>query len=80
MRMRKQLKHTLALYGSKYLKSMGKLQKDHDILLKFYNFPAEHWQHIRTSIQIESTLATVRLRKSKSRNCGSRDKVLAMIF
>lgn len=72
--------HTLKLYGSKYPKSMEKLQKDHDEMLNFYNFPSEHWQHIRTSNPIESTFATVRLRTSKSRNCGSRDTVLAMIF
>ena len=73
-------KHTVELYGSKYPKAMEKLTKDKDVLLNFYSFPAEHWQHIRTSNPIESTFATVRLRTSKCRNSGSRDTVLAMVF
>ncbi len=46
----------------------------------FYDFPAEHWAHIRTTNPIESTFATVRLRTSKTRGCVSRDTILAMVF
>lgn len=49
-------------------------------LLAFYDFPAEHWILIRTINPIESAFATVRLRTKKSRNCGSRDSTLAMVF
>lgn len=49
-------------------------------MLAFYDFPAEHWVHIRTSNPIESTFATVRLRTKRSRSCGSRDTTLAMVF
>lgn len=71
---------TVLLHSAKYPKAMEKLRKDRDVLLNFYDFPAEHWQHIRTSNPIESTFATVRLRTNKCRNCGSRDTVLAMVF
>ena len=56
------------------------LSKDREELLAFYDFPAEHWIHIRTTNPIESAFATVRLRTKKSRNCGSRDSTLAMVF
>jgi HAMP domain-containing protein len=56
------------------------LRKDRDTLLTFYDFPAEHWQHIRTTNPIESTFATVRLRTSKTRGCVSRAGLLAMTF
>jgi len=59
---------------------MEKLTKDREVLLSFYDFPAEHWQHIRTNNPIESAFATVRLRTSKCRNCGSRNTVLSMVF
>ena len=49
-------------------------------MLAFYEFPAEHWQHIRTTNPIESAFATVRLRTKKSKNCGSRDTTLAMVY
>ena len=67
-------------FGAKYPQAMGCLEKDRDELLAFYDFPAEHWVHIRTTNPIESTFATVRLRTKKARNCGSRDTTLAMVY
>jgi putative transposase len=72
--------NTLELFSAKYPKAMECLIKDREDLLAFYDFPAEHWIHIRTTNPIESTFATVRLRTKKSRNCGSRDSTLAMVF
>jgi len=72
--------NTLELFTPKYPKAMECLSKDREELLAFYDFPAEHWIHIRTTNPIESAFATVRLRTKKSRNCGSRDSTLAMIF
>ena len=71
---------TLKRFGAKYPKAMECLRKDREALLAFYDFPAEHWVHIRTTNPIESTFATVRLRTRRSRNCGSRDTTLAMVF
>lgn len=56
------------------------LAKDKEEMLAFYDFPAEHWSHIRTTNPIESTFATVRLRTKRTRNCGSRETTLAMVF
>jgi len=70
----------LAKYGSKYDKAVSCLAKDREALLTFYDFPAEHWKHIRTSNPIESTFATVRLRTSKTKGCLSRQTALAMVF
>jgi putative transposase len=56
------------------------LEKDREALLTFYDFPAEHWGHLRTSNPIESTFATVRLRTNKTRNCVSRESIFAMVF
>ena len=56
------------------------LEKDRETLLAFYDFPAAHWQHIRTSNPIESTFATVRLRANKTRGCVSRQTILSMVF
>jgi len=56
------------------------LIKDQDSLLTFYDFPAAHWQHIRTTNPIESVSATVRLRTTKTKNCGSRKTTLAMAW
>ncbi len=72
--------NTLELFTPKYPKAMECLNKDREELLAFYDFPAEHWIHIRTTNPIESAFATVRLRTKKSRNCGSRDSTLAMVF
>lgn len=67
-------------YGAKYPNAMECLRKDRDELLAFYDFPAEHWIHIRTTNPIESTFSSIRLRTAKTRNCGSRETTLAMIF
>jgi transposase-like protein len=56
------------------------LVKDRDVLLTFYDFPATHWQHIRTSNPIESTFATIRLRADKTRNCVSAKSALALVY
>ena len=67
-------------YESKYPKATECLQKDKEELLAFYDFPAEHWAHIRTSNPIESTFATVRHRTYKSKGCFSRITILTMVF
>ena len=59
-------------YGVKYDKAVAKLVKDRDVLLTFYDFPAEHWKHIRTTNPIESTFATVRHRTKRTKGCLSR--------
>ena len=72
--------HFLSTYEAKYAKAAECLAKDRDTLLTFYDFPAEHWMHIRTTNPIESTFATVRLRTAKTRGCVSRAGILAMVF
>lgn len=67
-------------YKGKYPKAVEKIEKDRDSLLAFYSFPAEHWQHIRTTNPIESTFATVRHRTSRTRNCVSRATFLGLAF
>ncbi|MCK5783887.1 MAG: IS256 family transposase [Desulfobacterales bacterium] len=67
-------------YEAKYPKAAKCLEKDRDALLTFYDFPAEHWRHIRTSNPIESTFATVRLRTAKVRGCFSATTVMTMAF
>lgn len=67
-------------YQVKYPKAVECLTKDRDVLLTFYDFPAEHWAHLRTTNPIESTFATVRLRTAKVRGCFSRETVLTMVF
>jgi transposase-like protein len=67
-------------FSPKYPKAMDCLAKDKDSLLVFYDYPAENWQHIRTTNPIESVFATVRLRTTKTKNCGSRTTTLAMAF
>lgn len=67
-------------YEVKYPKASACLSKDREALLTFYDFPALHWQHIRTTNPIESTFATVRLRTNKTRGCVSRGGILAMVF
>lgn len=76
----KALDNTLACFDAKYPKAMECLRKDREELLAFYDFPAEHWMHIRTTNPIESTFATVRLRAKRSRNCGSRETTLTMVY
>jgi transposase-like protein len=70
----------LAAYEPKYPKAAEGLAKDKKALLAFYDFPAEHWHHIRTTNPIESTFATVRLRTAKTRGCVSRTSILSMVF
>ncbi|MBY4638694.1 IS256 family transposase [Gluconacetobacter entanii] len=67
-------------YGAKWDKAVAKLVKDRDALLTFYDYPAEHWKHIRTSNPIESTFATVRHRTKRTKGCLSRKTGLAMAF
>ena len=67
-------------YGAKYDKAVECLTKDRDRLLTFYDFPAEHWKHVRSTNPIESTFATVRLRTTKTKGCLSRKTTLAMVF
>ena len=68
------------VYEPKYPKAAQCLAKDRDSLLSFYDFPAQHWHHIRTSNPIESTFASVRLRTAKTRGCGSRASILSTVF
>lgn len=70
----------IQIYQDKYPKAVECLEKDRDALLAFYDFPAAHWQHIRTTNPIESTFATVRLRTAKTRGCVSRSTILTMVF
>ena len=70
----------LSLYEAKYPKACECLRKDKGRLFNFYDFPAEHWQHIRTTNPIESTFATVRHRSEQTKGCGSRKAVLSMVF
>src|SRR5690606_38227180 len=70
----------VATYEAKYPKAVECLQKDRDVLLAFYDFPAEHWIHIRTTNPIESTFATVRLRHRRTKGNGTRRACLTMVF
>ena len=70
----------IELYEAKYPKATACLIKDRAELLTFYDFPAQHWAHLRTTNPIESTFATVRLRTAKVRGCFSRETVLTMTF
>ena len=70
----------IQIYGIKYPKAAKCLEKDRDVLLTFYDFPAEHWRHIRTTNPIESTFSTVRLRTAKVRGCFSPVTVITMAF
>ena len=70
----------LETYKAKYPKAADCLAKDREVLLTFYDFPAEHWSHIRTTNPIESTFASVRLRTGKTKGSGSRVACLAMVF
>ena len=67
-------------FNGKYSAATTCLEKDRDALLAFYDFPAEHWIHLRTSNPIESTFASVRLRTAKTKGCGSRAACLSMVF
>ena len=76
----KALDFFIEAYGTKYDKAVNRLAKDRERLLSFYDFPAQHWKHIRTTNPIESTFATVRLRTVKTKGCLSRKTALAMAF
>ncbi len=76
----KAFNYLLSAYAAKYPKAAECLEKDRDVLLAFYDFPAEHWVHIRTTNPIESTFATVRHRTVKTRGCVSRESMLSMVF
>jgi putative transposase len=67
-------------YEAKYPKATLCLQKDHAELMAFYDFPAKHWQSLRTSNPIESTFGTIRHRTKRSKGCLSRDGMLHMMF
>jgi transposase-like protein len=67
-------------YEAKYPKAAECLKKDKDLLFTFYDFPAEHWAHLRTTNPIESTFATVRHRTRQTKGCGSRMATLTMVF
>jgi putative transposase len=72
--------HFIASFKDKYPKAVECLEKDKEVLFTFYDFPAAHWLHIRTTNPIESTFATVRLRTAKTKGCGSRSATLSMVF
>ena len=68
------------LYGAKWPKAVAKIAEHLDVLLAFYDYPAEHWVHLRTTNPIESTFATVRLRQRVTKGPGSRAAGVAMAF
>jgi transposase-like protein len=70
----------VASFAAKYPKATECLAKDREVLLTFYDFPAEHWLHIRTTNPIESVFATVRLRTDKTKGTGTRDACLTMVY
>lgn len=76
----KAINHFSEMFSSKYEKAVNCLLKDQEKLLTFYDFPAEHWKHIRTSNVIESTFATVRLRQRVTKGAGNRKKAHMMAF
>jgi putative transposase len=76
----KALDDFLEKYAAKYEKACECLRKDRDELLAFYDFPAEHWGHLRTTNPIESTFATIRLRHRRTKGNGTRRASLTMMF
>lgn len=70
----------VSTFEAKYPKATACLAKDREVLLTFYDFPAEHWRHLRTTNPIESTFATVRLRHRRTKGSGSRTACLTMVF
>jgi transposase-like protein len=69
-----------AKYAAKYPRAVACLTKDREALLVFYDFPAEHWQHIRTGNPIESVFATVRHRTIRTKGCLSHGTAMTMVF
>lgn len=76
----KAMERFVKTYGAKYPKAVECLTKDRGALLAFYDFPAEHWAHLRSTNPIESTFATVRLRTDKTRGCVSSESILSLVF
>jgi len=76
----KAFKEFIRLYEAKYPKAVECLKKDKEVLFTFYDFPAEHWQHIRSTNPIESTFGTVRHRTRSTKGCGSRIATLTMVW
>jgi len=70
----------IALYEPKYPKACQCLEKDEQVLFSFYDFPAVHWRHLRTTNPIESAFSTVRHRTRQTKGCGSRTATLMMVF
>ena len=68
------------MFEAKYPKATACLTKDREVLLTFYDFPAKHWGHVRTTNPIESVFATVRLRRRRTKGSGSRVACLMMVF
>ena len=73
-------RHFQKAWQAKYQRAVECLAKDREALLAFYDFPAEHWQHLRTTNPIASVFATVRLRTVKKRGCLSRRTAFAMVY
>lgn len=76
----KEFERFIKIYQAKYPEATKCLSKDRKVLLAFYDFPAEHWQHIRSTNPIESTFATVRLRTDKTRGAVSKQTILPLVF
>lgn len=76
----KALKRFCSLYQDKYPKACHCIVKDEERLFTFYDFPAKHWQHLRTTNPIESTFATIRHRSRQTKGCGSRRATLSMVY
>lgn len=72
--------HFIAVYSDKYQRAVQCLAKDRDELLAFYDFPAQHWRHLRTTNPIESAFATIRLRTKRTKGHGSAQAALSMAF
>lgn len=72
--------HFIVTYEAKYPKATHCLLKDRDALMTFYDFPAVHWQHLRTTNPIESTFSTIRHRTTRTKGCVTRDSLLHMMF
>ncbi len=70
----------LTTYEAKYPKATACVAKDREELLTFYAFPAQHWQHLRTTNPIESTFGTIRHRTTRTKGCLTRDGMLHMMF
>jgi transposase-like protein len=77
---KRELKRFAQTFGAKYPKAVESLQREQDKLLTFFDFPAEHWRHLRTTNVVESPFATVRLRQRVTKGAGTRTKGLLMAF